>query len=628
MKKPKPRHKAARNLKGALSFVLSLIFVLSFYAAPAAGAPRPGASDRQPSESSGTAEENSAPENVPPIEEEPVRGTGETSSEPPVESEPPAESEPESEPEPEPEFYTVTYNMGAAGMETEQVEPGWYPAKVPVPTLDGATFAGWYNEKGELVEPGYIAVQEDVTFLARFSRNLPELLNTTDHLPYIGGYKNGMFKPGAGISRAEAAQMFYSLLLKKDWSQKSFSDVAGDKWYSTPIGVIANLGIVQGYKDGTFHPNSKITRAEFVTMAINFDTLSEGENIFTDVADSYWAAPYILSACEKGWISGYNDSTFRPGSQITRAEAVTVINKMLGRVPDAGVKAKNDVKNFYDVYPTSWAYSQIAEASTSHTYVQEEGKETWTGYERDNAALSSRWVSDEKDKYYLDGKTRKFVRGPFTINGKKYEFDASSGKAINGFKFVDNYKRYFKDGLMLDDISGLGLVSGPYLIRVYKPSNYLIIFAKDGASGYNTPVKSMITSCGYGTPTGTFYTPARYRWLKMEGDTFAQWCTQIQGNYLFHVVPCWTRDQFDLEVGEYNHLGETRSMGCVRLMSKDAKWIYDNCVLGTKVEILGWATEGPLQKPTAPKLEYWHTWDPTDPTANFRCSMRGCKHTY
>ena len=130
------------------------------------------------------------------------------------------------------------------------------------------------------------------------------------------------------------------------------------------------------------------------------------------------------------------------------------------------------------------------------------------------------------------------------------------------------------------------MVSGPYFIQVYKPSNYLIIFAKDPATGaFNTPVQAMRVSCGTPTPTGTYYTPARYRWLKMVGDTWAQWCTQIQGDYLFHSVPNWTKNNKDLEVYEYNQLGNTRSLGCIRLNCEDAKWIYDNCQLGTQVNI-------------------------------------------
>ena len=182
------------------------------------------------------------------------------------------------------------------------------------------------------------------------------------------------------------------------------------------------------------------------------------------------------------------------------------------------------------------------------------------------------------------------------------------------------WKRYYLNGLLQDDISGLGLVSGPYYIVVDKPSNYLIIYAKDENGTYNIPVKAMLVSCGYGTPTGVYYTPYRYRWLEMVGNTWAQWCTQIQGNYLFHSVPNWTYNNLDLEVEEFNHLGETRSLGCIRLCCEDAKWIYDNCPIGTTVVIYDdAATPGPMGTPGTiyidPDDETYRGWDPTDPDA-------------
>ena len=130
----------------------------------------------------------------------------------------------------------------------------------------------------------------------------------------------------------------------------------------------------------------------------------------------------------------------------------------------------------------------------------------------------------------------------------------------------------------------------------------------------------MRVSCGTPTPTGTYYTPARYRWLKMVGDTWAQWCTQIQGDYLFHSVPNWTKNNKDLEVYEYNQLGNTRSLGCIRLNCEDAKWIYDNCQLGTQVNISSTLTSGksPRGTPGTPR-----TPQPTS-TATSTAATRTC----
>ena len=310
---------------------------------------------------------------------------------------------------------------------------------------------------------------------------------------------------------------------------------------------------------------------------------------------------------------------------------MSILNKMLGRTAPENVKELADVKSFYDLFPTHWAYGTIIEATNVHTHHMVEGEEgeapveVWDTYEKDQSTVESHFVRENGALYYVDGATKKIVRGATTINGVKYLFNSSTGTAVTGFAMDGQYRRYYKAGAQQEDISELGVVSGPYIIQVYKPSNYLIIFAKDPATGaFNTPVQAMRVSCGTPTPTGTYYTPARYRWLKMVGDTWAQWCTQIQGDYLFHSVPNWTKNNKDLEVYEYNQLGNTRSLGCIRLNCEDAKWIYDNCQLGTQVNISSTLTSGPLAKPAGLQIPSWHTWDPTDPTAYVYCDQHGC----
>ena len=455
-------------------------------------------------------------------------------------------------------------------------------------------------------------------------KQVSDLLNTADHFAYIQGYSSGMFKPDTGVTRAEAAQMFYSLLLDRNGEKGSFSDVQG-QWYDNAVNTMAGLGVIHGYEDGRFRPDWKITRAEFVTIAARFVTLTEGTSSFSDVPEDHWAAPYIITAAERGWVSGFQDGTFRPEAGITRAETVTILNKMLGRQPDAHVSMKANVKNFYDVFPTHWAYANIIEASTEHSYTSDKDGEVWTDYTEDKSyPEKSGWVREDGKVYYLDAATRKFLRGVQTIDGKKYIFNNTTGAGFTGFRTEGAWRRYYRNGELMDDISGLGVVSGPYFIKVYKSANYLIVFAKDDSGNYNTPVRAMRASCGYSTILGTYYTPARYRWLRMVGYVWGQWCTQISGNYLFHSVPNYTYSNMDLEVEEYNHLGETRSAGCVRLNCEDAKWIYDNCVLGTKVTITDSETVGPLSKPAGIQIPSWHTWDPTDPTAQWKCKEKGC----
>lgn len=597
MKKPL-RHKAKKNFRHGISLILCMLLTVSCYSAPVLGA--------EPDETATAVQTEAISEN-------------ELSTDNGV------KDETQDKTEEAVKTVTVTFQIGMFGTETITVEKGEYLYNIPtIPELPSARVLGWYNSDGQQAYPGSVRAEEDAVYTARWSRRVSDILNTYDHNAYISGYSNGMFKPNSSVTRAEAAQMLYSLLIDKNREKKTFSDV-GDKWYAEAVGTMAGLGIIRGYSDGTFKPGREITRAEFVTMAINCDTIAEGELNFSDVSASSWAAPYIATAAANGWISGFNDGTFHPNDKITRAQAVTIINKMLGRSADAQILEKTDAKNFYDVFPGNWAYGNILEAATGHSYYQSGGNEVWTSYEQDTEYPESDcWIKDGSSRYYLDAETRKFLRGEHTIDGKKYLFDSSTGAAYTGFKTEGAWQRYYKNGLMMNDISSLGVTSGPYFIKVYKNSNYLIVYAKSGSGKYDIPVKAMRVSCGNNTPVGTFYTPDRYRWLQMVGDTWAQWCTQIQGNYLFHSVPNWTQNNADLEVDEFNHLGDTRSLGCIRLNCRDAKWIFDNCVLGTKVTITTSESSGPLSKPDGIQIPSWHTWDPTDPTAYWRCKQKGC----
>ncbi len=212
------------------------------------------------------------------------------------------------------------------------------------------------------------------------------------------------------------------------------------------------------------------------------------------------------------------------------------------------------------------------------------------------------------------GNSRYIDRAEFNI-AEKWE---------GSWRWIDGYKRYINESGEVDnDVSRL--VSGPYLIKVYKWSNYLIVFAKDEYGNYTVPVKAMITSCGNATPTGTFYSPMKFRWLTMVGGSKAQWCTQISGDYLFHSVPYRIQDPTTLYTDlMYNYLGTTQSLGCIRLQAGDAKWIYDNCALGTEIYITPYESEGPIAKPGFSPIPSWHTWDPTDPTVHYLCEQHGC----
>ena len=246
-------------------------------------------------------------------------------------------------------------------------------------------------------------------------------------------------------------------------------------------------------------------------------------------------------------------------------------------------------------------------------------------YYSETGAMTYGWKDVGGKTYYFDSVTGVMAKGEKIIEGNPYYFDVNTGeKMTSGWVWIDGYKRYINEyGEIDNDVSRL--VSGPYLIKVYKWSNYLIVYAKDEYGNYTVPVKAMITSCGNNTPEGTYYSPNKFRWLTMVGGSKAQWCTQISGDYLFHSVPYRIADPTTLYTDiMYNYLGTTQSLGCIRLQAGDAKWVYDNCSLGTEIYITPYESSGPIAKPGFSPIPSWHTWDPTDPTVHYLCQQYGC----
>lgn len=166
------------------------------------------------------------------------------------------------------------------------------------------------------------------------------------------------------------------------------------------------------------------------------------------------------------------------------------------------------------------------------------------------------------------------------------------------------------------------VVDTPYYIKVNYKANVVTVYKKDSNGKYTVPVKAMVCSCGDATPTSGVYTiptdpkNAKYVWRLLQGNVYGQYATRITGHILFHSVPYTKQDKSKLEWEEYDKLGTKASLGCIRLTVQDAKWIYDNCPLGTQVEFYGDSNPGPLGKPTAQKISNdteVNGWDPTDP---------------
>ena len=214
----------------------------------------------------------------------------------------------------------------------------------------------------------------------------PDALNGEDHFDYIVGDADGRVHPERNITRAEVASIFFRLL-KDDvrsenlTDQNTFTDVSADAWYNVAVSTMSDMDIVFGRTDYQFDPDAYITRAEFAAIAARFDSGSySGDDLFTDI-EGRWAADQINRAAEKGWITGYPDGTFGPNRYITRAEAVTMINRVLNRMPKDKDALHEDMKVFVDNADTNaWYYLAIQEATNSHEYKKDKDGvyETWT----------------------------------------------------------------------------------------------------------------------------------------------------------------------------------------------------------------------------------------------------------
>ena len=234
----------------------------------------------------------------------------------------------------------------------------------------------------------------------------PEL-NTEDHYAYIVGYEDGTVQPEGDITRAEVATIFFRLLTDESrneyWSQTNpYSDVSADDWFNNAVSTLTNAGVLDGYEDGTFKPNGNITRAEFATITARFfEATYDGENLFPDI-EGHWAQDYINEAANAGIVNGYEDGTFRPQQYITRAEAVTMVNRTIERHPDAD-HLLDDMIVWPDNPETAWYYEQIQEATNSHEYTmntddEQNPYEIWTNLlpNRDWSELEKEW-SDAND---------------------------------------------------------------------------------------------------------------------------------------------------------------------------------------------------------------------------------------
>ena len=300
----------------------------------------------------------------------------------------------------------VPSDAGAVPAAAKVKKGGSYTV-APVQTTSQSryTFSGWrINGVGDVVTE-IKDIQQDVKLIGVWTRrssgggggsskptvdipdDVPTGLNGDDHFAYIVGYPNGNVEPNGNITRAEVATIFFRLLTEEvrtanSTQSNSLSDVTRGQWFNHAVSTLSSMGIVKGHNDGTFAPNAPITRAEFAAIAARFDDKNtDTSSKFTDIA-SHWAKHEIGIAANKGWINGYPDGTFRPNQYITRAEAMTLVNRVLNRLPENSSDLLDSMIKWPDNSDASaWYYLAVQEATNSHAYSdksKDDKYEKWT----------------------------------------------------------------------------------------------------------------------------------------------------------------------------------------------------------------------------------------------------------
>ena len=289
--------------------------------------------------------------------------------------------------------YTLKYvTNGGKVISSEAKSRSWVKdyEDLPTPTRSGYRFEGWYYDTRltDKVTDDVKVNKTVVTLYARWSSSeTPGMLNDEDHFAYVQGYSDGNVHPYGLISRAETTTIFFRLLtdeVRDDnlLTSNTYTDVTNDYWANTAISTMTGLGIVQGRSATTFDPKAPITRAQFAAICARFDTgVSSGSRTFSDIS-GHWAEKYIERAAELGWIQGFADGTFRPDTYITRAQAMTMINRVLSRTPEDEEDLLEGMKVWPDCNPGDWFYLAVQEATNSHDY-KDRGGEVWTKLTRD-----------------------------------------------------------------------------------------------------------------------------------------------------------------------------------------------------------------------------------------------------
>ena len=289
-------------------------------------------------------------------------------------------------------YYILHYESnGGTKYKDERYASGTTVKLDKVPTREGYVFTGWYADKALTERITSIKMTRDETVYAGWRGtesgfHIPDFLNGENHFAYVVGYPDGTVRPNNKITRAEVAMIFYRLLKDNIRSENerdvnTFSDVETGMWYNTAVSTIAGLGIMVGRSDKVFDPNAPITRAEFATVCARFDQSEIEEACYFSDISGHWAEAFIERASALGWVAGYKDGTFRPENYITRAEAMTMINRVLGRLPEDEDDLLPGMRTWPDnADPDAWYYLAVQEATNGHNFNRKSDgvHERWT----------------------------------------------------------------------------------------------------------------------------------------------------------------------------------------------------------------------------------------------------------
>ena len=369
--------------------------------------------------------------------------------------------------------------------------------------------------------------------------------------------------------------------------------MVGGTWYYSNNSGTMQTGWVKVGNTWYYMNGSGAMQTGWVKTASGWYYLTGSGAMATDwyQVGGTWYYSNNSGTMQTGWVNPHGTWYYLDGS------GAMATNRWIGNyyVTASGAMAKN-----------TWVGSY---------WVGADGK--WVPGSGSTAGSGGNWEQSGNTWYYINSDGSRVCNNWKRVNGKWYYFEAD-GSMVTGWKRIDGYKYYFNgSGAMVQDLDGVIGRQSSYYITVNRAKCQVMVYAKSETGKYDIPVKTFVCSVGMPgtpTPTGTFTTPAKYRWHTLMGPSYGQYCTRIVGGVLFHSVAGSNMTSHNLSAGNYNMLGQPASHGCVRLCVRDAKWIYDNCALGTTVTISDTAAMQ-FDKPTSIKIPASQNWDPTDPNA-------------